>query len=65
VLGGDALVRQQLAPSRHCRSPLPERYRVVDDLAEPLAVVVAVAEREAAHSSDPARVRIRAHSRAY
>jgi hypothetical protein len=47
VLGVDALVRQQLAPSRYCRPPLPERYRVADDLAEPLAVVVAVAERDA------------------
>jgi hypothetical protein len=47
VLGVDALVRQQRAPSRYCRPPLPERYRVADDLAEPLAVVVAVAERDA------------------
>jgi hypothetical protein len=47
VLGADALVPQQLAPSRYCRPPLPERYRVADDLAEPLAVVVAVAERDA------------------
>jgi hypothetical protein len=47
VLGVDALVRQQLAPSRYCRPPLPERYRVADDLAEPLAVVVAAAERDA------------------
>jgi hypothetical protein len=43
----DVLVRQQLAPSRYCRPPLPEPYRVADDLAEPLAVVVAVAERDA------------------
>jgi hypothetical protein len=42
-----ALVRQQLAPSRYCRPRLPERYRVADDLAKPLAVVVAVAERDA------------------
>jgi hypothetical protein len=47
VLGADALVRHQLAPSRYCRPPLPERYRVADDLAEPLAVVVAAAERDA------------------
>jgi hypothetical protein len=47
VLGVDALVRQQLAPSRYCRPPLAERYRVADDLAEPLAVVVAAAERDA------------------
>jgi hypothetical protein len=47
VLGVDALVRQQLAPSRYCQPRLPERYQVADDLAEPLAVVVAVAERNA------------------
>jgi hypothetical protein len=47
VLGADALVRQQLAPSRYCRPPLPERHRVADDLAEPLAAVVAAAELEA------------------
>ena len=40
------VVRQQLAPSRYCRPPLPERYRVADDLAGPLAVV-AVAEWDA------------------
>jgi len=42
-----AAVRHQLAPSRYCRPSLPERYRVADDLRVPLAVVVAVAEREA------------------
>jgi hypothetical protein len=47
VLGVGALVRQQLAPSRHNRPPLPERYRVADDLREPIAAVVAVAEAEA------------------
>jgi hypothetical protein len=47
VLGVDALVRQQLSRSRYYRPSLPERYRVADDLAEPLAVVVAVAERDA------------------
>ena len=47
VLAVDAVVRQQLAPSRYCRPSLPARYRVADDLAEPLAVVVAVAERDA------------------
>jgi hypothetical protein len=52
VLGVDAVVRQQLAPSRYCRPRLPERYRVADDLAEPLAVVVGVAERDA--EVDPA-----------
>jgi hypothetical protein len=47
ALGLAAVVRQQLAPSRYCRPSLPERYRVADNLAEPLAVVVAVAERDA------------------
>lgn len=47
VLTGAALARQQLAPSRYNRPSLPERYRVVDDLAELLAVVVAMAERDA------------------
>ena len=48
VLVADAVVRQQLAPSDLDRPALPERYRVADDLAQPLAVVVAVAEQEAA-----------------
>jgi hypothetical protein len=47
VLGLSSLVRQQLAPSRYNRPPLPERYRVADDLRQPLAVVVAAAEQEA------------------
>ncbi len=47
VLGLGALVRQQLAPSRYNRPPLPERYRVADDLRQPIAAVVAVAEAEA------------------
>jgi threonine/homoserine/homoserine lactone efflux protein len=42
-----ALVRQQRAPSMLDRPPLPERYRVADDLRRPLDVVVAVAEQEA------------------
>jgi hypothetical protein len=46
-LGLRALVRQQRAPSILERPPLPERYRVADDLGQPIAVVVAVAEREA------------------
>jgi hypothetical protein len=48
VLGLWSLVRQQLAPSRYNRPSLPERYRVADDLRQPLAAVVAVAEQEAA-----------------
>jgi len=47
LLGLSSLVRQQLAPSRYNRPPLPERYRVADDLRQPLAVVVAAAEQEA------------------
>jgi hypothetical protein len=47
VLGVGSLVRQQLAPSHYNRPGIPERYRVADDLREPIAVVVAVAEAEA------------------
>jgi len=47
LLGLGALVRQQLAPSRYNRPSLPERYRVADDLRQPLATVVAVAELDA------------------
>jgi hypothetical protein len=47
VLGLGALVRQQLAPSRYNGPPLPERYQVADDLRQPIAAVVAVAEAEA------------------
>ena len=46
-LGLRALVRQQRAPSMLDRPPLPERYRVADDLRRPLDDVVAVAEQEA------------------
>jgi hypothetical protein len=48
VLGLSSLVRQQLAPSLYNRPALPERYRVADDLRQPLAAVVAAAEQEAA-----------------
>jgi len=47
TLGLRALVRQQRAPSMLERPPLPERYRVADDLRRPLADVVAAAEQEA------------------
>jgi hypothetical protein len=47
VLGVGGLVRQQLAPSRHNRPSMPERYRVADDLHQPLAAVVAAAEQDA------------------
>jgi hypothetical protein len=48
LLGLGALVRQQLAPSRYNRPTMPERYRLADDLRQPIAAVVAVAEQEAA-----------------
>jgi hypothetical protein len=51
VLVADALVRQQLAPSRYNRPSLPEHYRVADDLRRPLVDVVAAAEREATAGS--------------
>jgi hypothetical protein len=51
VLSLGALVRQQLAPSRYNRPPLPERYRVADDLRQPITAVVAVAEHEAMTAS--------------
>jgi hypothetical protein len=47
VLGLWSLARQQLAPSRYNRPALPERYRLADDLRQPLTAVVAVAEAEA------------------
>jgi hypothetical protein len=47
VLGVDALVRQQRAPSPYTQPSLPERYRVADDLRRPLAEVVAEAEASA------------------
>ena len=47
VLGLWALIRQQRAPSMLDRPPVPERYRVADDLKQPIASVVAVAEQEA------------------
>jgi hypothetical protein len=49
VIGIAALVRQQRAPSLHfsSRPKLPDRYRVADDLRQPLESVIAVAEQEA------------------
>jgi hypothetical protein len=47
LLGVGGLVRQQLAPPRYNRPSVPERYRVADDLRQPLAAVVAVAEQDA------------------
>jgi hypothetical protein len=47
VLGVGSLVRQQLAPSHYNQPSIPQRYRVADDLRQPMAAVVAAAEREA------------------
>jgi hypothetical protein len=47
LFGVGSVVRHQLAPSRFNRPALPERYRVADDLRQPLAAVVAAAEAEA------------------
>jgi hypothetical protein len=47
MLGLSSLVRQQLAPTRYNRPSMPERYRVADDLRQPIAAVVAAAEQEA------------------
>ena len=53
ALGVGALVRQQRAPSFLDRPPLPYRYRVADDLGQPIAAVIAAAEHEAALASGP------------
>jgi hypothetical protein len=53
ALGIGALVRQQLAPSRHNRPSIPERYRAADDLHRSLAEVVAVAEQEVSTPPTP------------
>jgi hypothetical protein len=42
-----ALVRQQRAPSICDRPLVPERYRIADDLTQPITVVVEAAEAEA------------------
>jgi hypothetical protein len=59
LLALGALVRQQLAPSRHNRPPLPDRYRVASDLAEPIAAVVAAAERKATAGRQPPPAEVR------
>jgi hypothetical protein len=41
------VTRQQRAPSMLDSPPLPERYRVADDLRQPMASVVAAAEQDA------------------
>jgi hypothetical protein len=47
ALAVDALVRRQRRPSMLDRPTVPERYRVADDLRQPIIAVVAVAEHEA------------------
>jgi hypothetical protein len=47
ALGIGALARQQRAPSFLDRPPLPYRYRVADDLGQPIAAVIVAAEHEA------------------
>jgi hypothetical protein len=53
VLGVGALVRQQRAPCFLDQPPLPYRYRVADDPSQPIAAVIAAAEREATLTSGP------------
>jgi hypothetical protein len=53
VLVVGVLIRQQRAPSFLDRPPLPYRYRIADDLGQPVAAVVAAAEHEATRTSDP------------
>jgi hypothetical protein len=53
VLGVGALIRQQRAPSFLDQPSLPNRYRVADDPSQPIAAVIAVAEREATLPSGP------------
>jgi hypothetical protein len=50
VLGAAVFVRWHRRPSLYCKPstpPLPARYRAADDLRQPIATVVAVAELEA------------------
>jgi hypothetical protein len=47
AVGIGAFIRQQRAPSMLDRPSVPERYRVADDLHQPIVAVVAVAEQEA------------------
>jgi hypothetical protein len=50
-LGVGALIRQQRAPCFLDQLPLPNRYRVADDLSQPIAAVIAAAEQEATLTS--------------
>jgi hypothetical protein len=49
ILGVGSLLHQQRAPSRYNQPALPERYLIADDLRQPIAAVVAVAQAEASH----------------
>ena len=51
VLGVGALIRQQRAPCFLDQPPLPNCYRVADDLGQPIAAVIVAAEREATLTS--------------
>jgi len=48
TLAAGALIRQQRTLYEPARPAVPASYRVADDLTQPLAVVVEVAEQEAA-----------------
>jgi hypothetical protein len=47
AVGIGAFIHQQRRPSMLDRPSVPERYRVADDLHQPLAAVVAAAEQDA------------------
>jgi hypothetical protein len=53
MLGVGALIRQQRAPCFLDQPPLPNRYRVADDLSQPIAAVIAAAEHEATRTLGP------------
>lgn len=54
ILGVGALIRQQVTPAMLDEPPLPHRYRVADDLHQPLAAVIAAAEHTTPPSPQPA-----------
>jgi hypothetical protein len=54
MLSVGALIRQQVTPAMLDEPPLPHRYRVADDLHQPLAAVIAAAEHTTPPSPQPA-----------
>jgi hypothetical protein len=50
AVGIGAFIRQQRRPSMLDRPSVPQRYRVADDLQQPLGAVVAAAEQEASRT---------------